>query len=84
VRLGRVQLVEQLEVALITYRSARRAVHLLTTTIGLSPSASAFFVTKRVCGIGPSTASTQQHAVDHRQHPFDLAAEVGVPRVSTM
>ena len=31
---------------------------LLTTTIGFRPSASAFFVTKRVCGIGPSTAST--------------------------
>ena len=31
---------------------------LLTTTIALCPSASALRVTKRVCGIGPSTAST--------------------------
>jgi hypothetical protein len=31
---------------------------LLTTTIGCSPSCKAFSVTKRVCGIGPSTAST--------------------------
>jgi hypothetical protein len=30
---------------------------LLTTTIGLRPRASAFLVTKRVCGIGPSCAS---------------------------
>ena len=31
---------------------------LLTTTMALRPSASALRVTKRVCGIGPSTAST--------------------------
>ncbi len=31
---------------------------LFTTTIGARPSFSAFSVTKRVCGIGPSTAST--------------------------
>ena len=31
---------------------------LLIATIGLRPSASAFRVTKRVCGIGPSAAST--------------------------
>ncbi len=31
---------------------------LLTTTMALSPRASALRVTKRVCGIGPSTAST--------------------------
>ena len=32
---------------------------LLTTTIGLKPIANAFWVTKRVCGIGPSIASTR-------------------------
>ena len=32
---------------------------LLIATIGRSPSASAFRVTKRVCGIGPSAASTR-------------------------
>ena len=32
---------------------------LLTTTIGLKPIANAFCVTKRVCGIGPSIASTR-------------------------
>jgi hypothetical protein len=31
---------------------------LLTTTIGCRPCCSAFIVTNRVCGIGPSTAST--------------------------
>ncbi len=31
---------------------------LFTTTMGFSPRASALRVTKRVCGIGPSTAST--------------------------
>src|SRR5690606_6550780 len=31
---------------------------LLMTTIGLKPIANAFWVTKRVCGIGPSIAST--------------------------
>jgi hypothetical protein len=31
----------------------------LTTTIGLKPIANAFWVTKRVCGIGPSIASTR-------------------------
>src|SRR5690606_1915238 len=31
---------------------------LLITTIGLKPIANAFWVTKRVCGIGPSMAST--------------------------
>jgi hypothetical protein len=31
---------------------------LLMTTMGLRPRARAFLVTKRVCGIGPSTAST--------------------------
>jgi hypothetical protein len=33
---------------------------LLTTRIGRSPSASALRVTKRVCGIGPSNASTSR------------------------
>jgi len=33
---------------------------LLTTTIGLSPCCRAFWVTKRVCGIGPSTAAFAQ------------------------
>ena len=32
---------------------------LLTTTIGRKPIANAFWVTKRVCGIGPSIASTR-------------------------
>ena len=32
---------------------------LFTTTIGRNPSAKAFLVTNRVCGIGPSTASTR-------------------------
>src|SRR5690606_3272033 len=32
---------------------------LLTTTIGLKPIAKAFWVTKRVCGMGPSIASTR-------------------------
>jgi hypothetical protein len=31
---------------------------LFTTTIGFNPRASALRVTKRVCGMGPSTAST--------------------------
>ena len=31
---------------------------LLTTRIGFNPAANAFAVTNRVCGIGPSTAST--------------------------
>ena len=34
---------------------------LFTTTIGRSPNARAFLVTKRVCGIGPSTASTKSN-----------------------
>src|SRR5690625_2217102 len=33
---------------------------LLTTTIGFSPKANAFCVTKRVCGMGPSKASTNK------------------------
>ena len=38
-------------------------------------------MTKRVCGIGPSAASTSSdHAIDHTQHALDLAAEVGVAR----
>lgn len=31
---------------------------LFTTTIGRSPALKAFWVTKRVCGMGPSWAST--------------------------
>src|SRR5690606_37204699 len=34
---------------------------LLITTIGLKPIANAFWVTKRVCGIGPSIASTSSN-----------------------
>ena len=54
---------------------------LLMTTIGRRPCVNAFCVTKRVCGIGPSTASTSSSTrVDHRQHALDLAAEIGVSR----
>ncbi len=49
------------------------------TTIGSSPISRAFFSTNRVCGIGPSAASTSRmHAVDHGQDALDLAAEVCV------
>ena len=49
------------------------------TTIGGSRRSSALRSTKRVCGSGPSDGVDQQHdAVDHRQRPLDLAAEVGV------
>ena len=49
------------------------------TTIGVSRRSSALRSTKRVCGSGPfGRVDQQQHAVDHRQHALDLAAEVGV------
>ena len=52
---------------------------LLTTRIGRRPSASALRVTKRVCGIGPSKASTSRQTESTiLQHALDLAAEVGV------
>ena len=61
-------------------RASSRSI-LLMTTIGRRPCANAFCVTKRVCGIGPSTASTSSSTrVDHRQHALDFAAEVGVAR----
>jgi hypothetical protein len=57
---------------------------LFTTTMGFRPRASAFLVTKRVCGIGPSGVDQQHHAVDHGQGALHLAAEVRVAGVSTM
>ena len=52
---------------------------LLTTRITGSRASSALRSTKRVCGSGPSLGvDEQQHAVDHREAPLDLAAEVGV------
>ena len=52
---------------------------LFTTRITGSRAWSALRSTKRVCGSGPSDGvDEQQHAVDHRQAPLDLAAEVGV------
>jgi hypothetical protein len=54
---------------------------LLTTTIGLRPSASALPVTNLVCGIGPSAGVDEQDdAVDHREDALDLGAEIGVAR----
>ena len=51
------------------------------TTIGRRPHSNALRSTKRVCGSGPSAASTSsRHAVGHLQDAFDLAAEVGVAR----
>ena len=51
------------------------------TTIGVSRRSSALRSTNRVCGSGPSDASTSSmHAVDHRQRPLHLAAEIGVAR----
>src|SRR2546430_15723323 len=52
---------------------------LLTTTMAFRPWASALRVTKRVCGIGPSTASTSSNTPSTMEHPLDLPAEVGVP-----
>ena len=50
-------------------------------TMGRRPSASAFRVTNRVCGIGPfGRVHQDQHPVHHPQDPLDLAPEVGVAR----
>ena len=49
------------------------------TTIGRRPHSNALRSTKRVCGSGPSAASTSSKAaVGHLEDALDLAAEVGV------
>src|SRR5260364_47247 len=48
---------------------------LLTTTIDCKPCASAFLVTKRVCGIGPSTASTSSSTLSTIDN-IDMRAKV--------
>ena len=54
---------------------------LLTTTMTLCPSSSAFCSTNRVCGIGPfKRVDQQQNAVDHLQDALHLAAKIGVAR----
>ena len=56
-------------------------VDLVDNDDGTEPASKALRSTKRVCGIGPSAASTsKQGAVGHLQNAFDLAAEIGVPR----
>ena len=53
---------------------------LLTTRITGSRASSALRSTNRVCGSGPfARVDEQEDAVDHRQRPLDLAAEVRVP-----
>ena len=49
-------------------------------TIGLRPILSALESTNLVCGKGPSAASTDQRAIDHRQHALHLTPEIGVTR----
>jgi len=79
---GRAELVEELEGRVDHVVGTRaRAVDLVDDDDGLEASASAFLVTKRVCGIGPidriDRSSTESN---HRQHALDLAAEIGVAR----
>ena len=56
---------------------------LLIKTIGRKPRPSALPTTNLVCGIGPSAASTKQHAINHTKDTFDFAAKIGAG-VSTM
>ena len=49
---------------------------LLITTIGFKPRANAFEVTKRVCGIGPSTASTNNNT----QSTIDITRSTSPPK----
>ncbi|CSI76545.1 Uncharacterised protein [Vibrio cholerae] len=58
---------------------------MLITTIGFKPCANAFWVTKRVCGIGPSTAST----ISSTESTIDIIRSTSPPKsacpgVSTM
>ena len=80
--IGGAQLVEEFEGLVDDPVGARAGtVDLVHHHDGFRPSASALRVTKRVCGIGPSTASTTSSTrVDHRQHALHFAAEVGVAR----
>ena len=58
---------------------------LLTTTMALRPSASALRVTKRVCGIGPSTASTTSNTVSTIDNTRSTSPpKSACPGVSTM
>src|SRR5688572_30557954 len=58
---------------------------LLTTTMGLRPSASAFRVTNRVCGIGPSTASTSSSTLSTMESTRSTSPPKSAwPGVSTM
>ena len=61
----------------LTTSGARRRSTLLTTTIGFRPARG--FARHGVCGIFDGV-DEQQHAIDHRQHALDLAAEIGVAR----
>ena len=78
--LGRAELVEQVERLVDDpVRARARAVDLVDDDDRLQAQRERLRVTKRVCGIGPfDRVDQQQHAVDHRQHALDLAAEVGV------
>ena len=52
---------------------------MLITTIGCRPHSSALVSTNRVCGMGPSAASTSTSAPSAiRRTALDLAAEIGV------
>src|SRR5438270_901326 len=58
---------------------------LFTTTIGFSPSARALRVTKRVCGIGPSTASTSSSTLSTIESTRSTSPPKSAwPGVSTM
>ena len=58
---------------------------LLTTRIGASPAANAFCVTKRVCGIGPSTASTTSRTASTMERIRSTSPPKSAwPGVSTM